>query len=125
MDMPTRNVGARVAGLDALLGDKPAYADARQALIGAGWVPVPDPHNKQNVIGSNWKEICAADPVQCEVCDKLPELASASADGQALMRFRDPDSGQIIAVHATGMLSDYAVTGPDSRLAYMGWGAIQ
>ena len=121
VEMPARNVGARVAALDALLRDKPAYADARRALIGAGWVPVPDPRSKENVIGSNWKEVCATDPAQCEACDKLPELASASGDGQVLMRFRDPDGGQVIAVHATGMLSDYAVTGPDSRLAYMGW----
>lgn len=112
---------ARLSGLDALLRDKPSYADARQALISAGWVPIPEPNNKESVIGSNWKEICAADPKQCEACDKLPELASISADGQALMRFRDPDDGQVIAVHAMGMLSDYAVAGPDSRLSYMGW----
>lgn len=116
-----KNADARVSELDALLRNKPSYADARQALIAAGWAPVPEPNNKENVIGSNWKEICAADPGQCEVCDKLPELASASADGEALMRFRDPDSGQVIVIHASGMLSDYAVTGPDSRLAYMGW----
>lgn len=121
VELATKKPDARVSGLDALLRDKPSYADARQALISAGWVPVADPNSKENVIGSNWKEICAADPEQCEVCDKLPELASASADGQALMRFRDPDSGGVIAVHATGMLSDYAVSGPDSRLSYMGW----
>ena len=121
METALKSPNTRLSGLDALLRDKPSYADARQALISAGWVPVADPNNKENVIGSDWKEICAADPKRCEVCDKLPELTSASADGQALMRFRDPDSGQVIAVHATGMLSDYAVAGPDSRLSYMGW----
>ncbi len=121
VDTALKNPGTRVSGLDALLRDKPSYADVRQSLISAGWVPVADPDSKENVIGSDWKEICAADPKRCEVFDKLPELTSASADGQALMRFRDPDSGQVIAVHAMGMLSDYAIAGPDSRLSYMGW----
>lgn len=121
VETTARKTDDKVSGLDALLRDKPSYADARQALISAGWVPVPEPNNKESVIGSNWKEICAADPKQCEACDKLPELASVSADGQALMRFRDPDGGQVIAVHVMGMLSDYAVAGPDSRLSYMGW----
>lgn len=109
------------ADLESLLAGHVSMADARQALLDAGWTPVADPDCKRNVLGDDWQGICATDPRRCAPCEQPTGLVSAAADGHALFRFTHHDSGAGIEVTGMGLLDDWDVRGDASRLEYLGW----
>ncbi|MGY0505910.1 hypothetical protein [Luteimonas sp. e5] len=109
--------------LDAVLAPGMAYADARAALLEAGWEPIKSPDCMQAVVGGDWENVCRSpEPAQtCSACESMAELASYSGEGIMLARFRHPQSNAAISVNAYGMLRDWSVNGDDSRLQYSSW----
>lgn len=103
--------------LDNLPVSGMAYADARQALLDAGWKPLPTENCKANVVGGNWQDICAIDapPALCDA----PRTGRVQRRRQVLSRFQNPN-GEVILIHATGMLEDRNVAGGETCLSFIG-----
>lgn len=111
--------------VEQLLQGAIGIADARQALLDAGWEPVSDADCRRNVLGDDWQAVCAAEPQRCLPCEQPIGLAAAGADGHVLFRFRHPASGERIEVTGYGLLEDWDVRGEQSRLEYVGWRAME
>lgn len=105
--------------VDNLLKKDMAYSDARKALLAHGWVPEKDAQCKANV-GAN-EALCKDTPdlTVCRVCDELPELSAYSDGGDAVTHFSH--KGQRLTLRASGSISDWKVSGNDSRLSVTEW----
>lgn len=105
--------------LDSLLKKDMAYADARKALLAHGWEPEKDAQCKANV-GAN-EALCKGTPdlTACRICDELPELSAYSDGGDAVTHFAR--ARQHLTLRASGSISDWKVSGDDSRLIVTDW----
>jgi hypothetical protein len=96
-----------------------AYADARKALLAQGWAPEKDLQCKANV-GAN-EALCKGTPdlTVCRICDDIPELSAYSDEGGAVMHFTH--AGHRLTIDASGSISDWKMSGKDSRLSISDW----
>jgi hypothetical protein len=127
---PVQSVAAAVphaetsaASLDQVLKKDMAYADARKALLAQGWAPEKDLQCKANV-GANEK-LCKGTPDLnvCRICDDMPELSAYSDGGDAVMHFTQ--SGHRLTIDASGSISNWKVSGNDSRLSVSDWQVVK
>jgi hypothetical protein len=127
---PVQSVAAAVphaetsaASLDQVLKKDMAYADARKALLAQGWAPEKDLQCKANV-GANEK-LCKGTPDLnvCRICDDMPELSAYSDGGDAVMHFTQ--SGHRLTIDASGSISNWKVSGNDSRLSVSDWQVVE
>lgn len=108
--------GSSIRGLEKGM----AYADLKKLVLQSGWTPVVDADCKSNVMGSNYKELCKNENSElCTVCDDLPEVSGCSGDGYCGMYFSKGE--RRLHVVTSGMIEDWNVPGPTSRLAVDGW----
>ena len=94
--------------LGSLLKKDMAYADARKALLAQGWAPEKDAECKANM-GTD----------AAATCDDMPELSIYSDQGVLMTHFRH--GRQQLIVSSYGMLSDWRVSGEESRLRITDW----
>lgn len=115
----TPAASATAPPLNSLLKKDMAYADARKALLAQGWAPEKDAQCKANVGAS--EALCKDTPdlTVCRICDELPELSAYSDSGDAVTHFTR--KGQHLTLRASGSISDWKVSGDDSRLGVTGW----
>lgn len=123
---PAQSVSAAVpqgetssASLNQVLKKDMAYADARKALLAQGWAPEKDLQCKANV-GAN-EALCKSTPdlTVCRICDDIPELSAYSDEGGAVMHFTH--AGHRLTIDASGSISDWKMSGKDSRLSISDW----
>lgn len=99
-----------------------AYADFHAALVKQGWKPVVDKQCMANVVGGNYKTLCAArSSAMCKACKQMPELSSCGAGGVCLMRFHHPGNNKNLDVGTFGDISDWNVHGAHSQIFVTGW----
>ncbi len=99
-----------------------AYADFHSALFNQGWVPVVDKQCMANVVGGNYKTLCATHPnAMCNACQQMPELSSCGSGGVCLMRFHHPGSNKNLDVGTFGEIGDWNVHGGHSQIFVTGW----
>lgn len=87
--------------------DGRGYADARAALLAAGWTPMPSPTCVRDVFGEVPADRCTAQPdaAECTACTDTPELESCSGSGLCLMRFTHARNPGQLHVTTYGALS--------------------
>lgn len=97
-----RSGGSAVPAIDGR-----SYADARAALLAAGWTPMPSPTCVRDVFGDIPDDRCTTRPdaPECTACTDTPELESCSGSGQCLMRFTHARVPGQLHVTAYGELS--------------------
>lgn len=85
----------------AMLAAGTPYAEAREALLAAGWRPIITPACAENVGGD------------AAICRELPEIESCSGTGAGycLMAFADPASASALALRSTGGHADWSARG--------------
>lgn len=107
--------------VEASLREGMAYADLRSAVLEQGWAPIVDSQCRENVLGGSHEDICRARPdgVSCQICSRLPELASCSGDGYCGMYF-SKGAGKLHVV-TYGDYGDWNVRGESSGLEVLGW----
>lgn len=99
---PARDGASPVPAIDGR-----SYANARAALLAAGWTPLPSPTCVRDVFGDIPADRCTAQPdaPECTACTDTPELESCSGSGQCLMRFTHARVPGQLHVTAYGELS--------------------
>jgi hypothetical protein len=97
------------------------YSAFRQQALANGWQPVATAMCKANVVGGNYKSLCASHPElnSCRLCDQMPELNSCSGDGYCSMQFRHTGTPEIMQVSTHGDTRDWMHA--DSSLRVTDW----
>ena len=115
--MPAAPATARPLG--SLLKKDMAYADARKALLTQGWTPEKDAQCRANVGASELLCKDTPDLIVCRICNEIPELSAYSDGGDAVTHFTR--KGQHLTLRAYGSISDWKVSGDESRLSVTDW----
>lgn len=99
-----------------------SYADFHKALLAQGWMPVVDKQCKANVVGGDYKTLCATHPDStCQACDAIPELSSCGSGGVCLTRFHNANNNKNLEVSTYGDTDDWNIHGGESRILVTGW----
>lgn len=85
------------------------YADMRQSLLDADWLPLRDPKCWENVGGT------------AEVCNQLPEVESCSGDGYCVMYFANKNQQLVIKIGTYGPYERWNVEKEKASLAVNFW----
>ena len=104
----TPSAGASLDSLPfaaALAADTP-YADARAAILGAGWRPIITPTCAENVGG------------EARICRELPELEACSGTGEGFCKlaFADSSGAQSLVVRTKGGHADWSARGENASM---------
>lgn len=111
----------RSTSLGSGLKEGMTYADFHKALLAQGWTPLTDKQCKANVVGGDYKTLCATHPDStCKACEVVPELSSCGG-GVCLTRFHNERKSQNLEVGTYGDTDDWSINGGQSRILVTGW----
>ena len=108
----SRSSRSHWSGIESSLEKEKPYAEFREMALTSGWVPVLDPACKSNVGGA------------AEICDRLPELVSCSADGYCKMQWQHRQSSVKLEVFTYGDYGKWNVPGQQDALRMTSWSFI-
>lgn len=108
---PAPSAGTGAQAIEATLRKGMPYADLRETLLDAGWLPVRDLQCETNVGG------------EARVCGVLPETESCSSDGHCVMHFAQADAAAPaqVRVDAYGPFEQWNVPGREAEFAIKSW----
>ncbi|WP_159566712.1 hypothetical protein [Budvicia diplopodorum] len=85
------------------------YADVRQSLLKADWLPLRDPQCWDNVGGT------------ADVCNQLPEVESCSGDGHCVMHFANKNQQLEIRISTYGPYKSWNIEKEKASLTVKFW----